>query len=122
MFRWSMVALLFGIGCHPHAPHHSPSMIPPIEISDAGMVDKLAGSHVYVEGQFHSERGIHGWVTLDSGVRLFLPDLKDHLRGLPWTSYEGQRVRVGGTLRSRTTGVPGIEGPSLAVNDFSVYP
>lgn len=110
------------VACRVPGAPHDPLMGHPTVISSRTDVDKLAGSYVYVEGRFISDRGIHGWLELPSHVRLFLPDLKERLRGMPWTTYDGRGVRIGGVLKSQTAGIPGYEGPSINVNYFYVFP
>lgn len=87
------------------------------EIRNLSDIEKYAGQQIYIEGIFkvHPQyRGKHGYVVLDSGLKVYLPHIDQHYAGTNWFKFENQRVYVGGRLHSYVdTPIDGMKGPYL---------
>lgn len=84
-------------------------------------IERYRGQPVSLEGTFNQIQGDHGVVTLDSGLKIYLPNIALTLRGRPWFNYLQKRVIVGGILRTEACKITGYSGPSLQeINTFSV--
>lgn len=113
-------AITFGsLGCgrgtliEPHPGQHAGTVV-----LDRGDVEKFRGTIVIVEGEFDQIRGEHGIVKLDSGLKVYLPNVSLTLRGEPWFDFVRKRVQVQGLLRTDGSGVPGMLGPSIEMIDY----
>ena len=105
------------------APFREPPREPSTDITaaiDWGDVERHSGRQVAFDGLFNHIQGQHGVVTLDSGLRIFLPHFDLYKRDEAWFEYVGRRVRAGGLLHTYTRDIPGYQGPSIEVNRFQV--
>lgn len=108
-------------------PVTAPDKYPPsgssYDITTAGdwrEIERYSGRQVTFQGQFDHIRGQHATVTLDSGLKLFIPHFDMYRRDQGWFDYVGRRVMAGGQLHTYTRDVPGYQGPSIDINTFEV--
>ena len=83
-------------------------------------LDEHNGEFVKIVGKFAQDSGIHGRLTTDAGLLLFLPNMDEFLIGQPWHEYIGKRVVAIGRVRKTIANTKGEEMPSLVVQYLKV--
>lgn len=131
--RWSAVlALIILFGCAPAEPQRVQNPDQPQqagsdkgEINDLNDLEEYSGMYLSLEGLFdiHDKpRGKHGVLTLDSGLRIFLPHLEHVKKGEDWSQFVGKRIQVSGRLHTFVKHqIDGMTGPYLdEISPFSI--
>lgn len=131
--RWSVVwGLIVLFGCAPAEPQRAPgpgeaqpAATQKSEINDLNDLEEYSGQYLSLEGIFDiydRPRGKHGVLTLDSGLRIFLPHLEHVKKGEDWSQFAGKRIQVSGRLHTFVKNpIDGMNGPYLdEISPFSI--
>jgi hypothetical protein len=82
-------------------------------------LERWSGKNITLVGTFEHLNFKHGIITLQSGVRVYLPHFDNLMLGDDWFKYIGKKCWASGILHTYTKNIEGYRGPSLELNDFS---
>jgi len=131
MKRAFLALVLFG-GCTEMGPQEYSTDTAPIRNgpTEAGVsvsgardfadLDKVSGRQVSFEGRFDQIGATTGIVTLESGLKIYIPHFDLWARDKAWFQWVGRRVQAGGKLHTNSRTMPDLQGPSIEVNLFQV--
>lgn len=129
MHRGMFGGLLLLAACTVTAPDRDENALlapPGTVLNNTGDVDRLRGKYVLLDGALGSHRGQHAFLTLDSGLVVYVPHFHEFAKRTHWHNWFdliGKRVRVGGFLHAVNPDVEGEEQrPSVEIHEFGVFP
>ena len=129
MQRGLFGGLLLLCACTVTAPDRDENALlapPATELNNTGDVDRLRGKYVLLDGSLGSHRGAHAFLTLPSGLVVYVPHFHDFAKRTHWHNWfdlVGKKVRVGGSLSAVNPDVECEESrPSVKIEEFGVWP
>ena len=126
--RRTLIALLFLAGCaEEKTPEQARQEVflretapgSPSGSADVEQLETWSGRKITLVGKFDHLNFKHGIITLESGLKVYLPHFDLFMEGDDWLKYIGQRCYAYGILHTYTKKIEGYRGPSLELNDFS---
>ena len=81
-------------------------------------LDDRNGLSITVTGRFSHSKYLHGILTLDNGLMIWLPHLDQFQKGDDWLRYVGHNCTASGIMQTNTFDIPGYTGPSIDLRSF----
>lgn len=121
MRPFAAVALVFAAAaCRPAQDRTEPATAASaIDFKDASDLEPLSGQSITIEGIFsHINNGEHGVLTLEGGLRIYLPHFNLFKRGDDYYKYVGKPCVARGVLHTYTRDIDGYRGPNIQLAEF----